>query len=94
MMENVITVSKEMKEALQYALSDTRRPMIMCNYLIERFQDEAMKEGSWDCLYASKNYTDILRNYEAIEKRFGCDGEFRSKLCRALYLQTSEDWGF
>ena len=50
MMENVITVSKEMKEALQYALSDTRSPMIMCNYLIERFQDEAMKEGSWDCL--------------------------------------------
>ena len=94
MIETVITVSKEMKEALQYALSDMRSPMIMCNYLIEKFQDEAMFRRSWDCLYTSKIYEDLIKNYEAIEWRFGCDGEFTIELNELLRKQTSEDWGF
>tara|TARA_R100001082_G_scaffold76630_1_gene44600 strand:+ start:2718 stop:3002 length:285 start_codon:yes stop_codon:yes gene_type:complete len=94
MIEPIITVSKEMKEALQYALSDMRSPKIMCNYLIERFQDQAINECSWKCLYISKNYIDIIKNYEVIERRFGCDGEFRSKLNELLRQETLEDWGF
>ena len=94
MIETVITVSKEMKEALQYALSDMRSPKIMCNYLNEKFQDEAMKEGSWECLYTSKNYIHIIKNYMAIEKRFGCINEFTGELNELLRQQTSEDWGF
>tara|TARA_B100001939_G_C16452854_1_gene409639 strand:+ start:232 stop:516 length:285 start_codon:yes stop_codon:yes gene_type:complete len=94
MIEPIITVSKEMKEALQYALSDTRSPMIMRNYLIERFQDEAIFRRSWECLYTSKNYIDIIRNYEVIERRFGCIGEFTGELNRLLRKYTSEDWGF
>jgi hypothetical protein len=94
MIEPIITVSKEMKEALQYALSDTRSPMIMRNYLIERFQDEAYLRGSWECLYTSKNYKDLIKNYELIERRFGCIGEFTGELNRLLRKYTSEDWGF
>ena len=94
MIETVITVSKEMKEALQYALSDMRSPKIMCNYLIEKFQDEAYLRGSWECLYTSKNYIDIIKNYMAIEKRFGCINEMTSELNELLRQQTSEDWGF
>ena len=80
MIETVITVTKEMKEALQYALSDMRSPKIMCNYLIEKFQDEAYLRGSWECLYTSKNYKDLIKNYKAIEWRFGCDDEFTIEL--------------
>ena len=94
MIEPIITVSKEMKEALQYALSDTRSPMIMRNYLIERFQDEAIFRRSWECLYTSKNYKDLIKNYEVIERRFGCVGEFTGELNRLLRKYTSEDWGF
>lgn len=94
MIEPIITVSREMKEALQYALSDLRSPKIMCNYLIEKFQDEAYLRDSWECLYTSKNYIDIIRNYERIERRFGCIGEFTGELNELLRQQTSEDWGF
>ena len=94
MIETVLKVSKEMKEALQYALSDTRSPKIMCNYLIEKFQVEAYLRGSWECLYTSKNYKDLIKNYEVIERRYGCDGEFRNELNELLRQQTSEDWGF
>ena len=94
MIETVITVTKEMKEALQYALSDMRSPKIMCNYLIEKFQDEAYLRGSWECLYTSKNYKDIIKNYEAIERRFECNNKFTNELNELLRQQTSEDWGF
>tara|TARA_Y100000004_G_scaffold195777_1_gene263817 strand:+ start:258 stop:542 length:285 start_codon:yes stop_codon:yes gene_type:complete len=94
MIEPIITVSREMKEALQYALSDTRSPKIMCNYLIEKFQDEALFRKSWECLYTSKDYIDITKNYMLLERRFGCIGEFTSELNELLRQQTSEDWGF
>ena len=94
MIETVITVTKEMEEALQYALSAMRSPKIMCNYLIEKFQDEAYLRGSWECLYTSKNYKDLIKNYKAIEWRFGCDDEFTIELNELLRQQTSEDWGF
>ena len=94
MMDNLIIVSKEMKEALQYVLSDTRSPKIMFDYLIFRFQDQAMKEGSWDCLYTSKNYKDIIRNYEVLEMFYGCMGEFIDDLNSRLKEETSKDWGF
>ena len=94
MIETVITVSKEMKEALQYALSDMRSPKIMCNYLIDKFQDEAYIRGSWECLYTSKTYKDLIKNYKAIEWRYGCDDSFTDELNELLRKQTSEDWGF
>ena len=94
MMENVIIVSKEMKEALQFALSDTRSPKIMFDFLIDRFQDQAMEEGSWDCLYTSKNYKDIIRNYEVLKMYYGCMGQFIDDLNSRLKEETSKDWGF
>tara|TARA_Y100000592_G_scaffold62127_1_gene97047 strand:+ start:1932 stop:2216 length:285 start_codon:yes stop_codon:yes gene_type:complete len=94
MIEPIITVSREMKEALQYVLSDTRSTKIMCNYLIEKFQDEAIFRRSWECLYTSKNYIDITKNYMLLERRFGCIGAFTGELNELLRQQTSEDWGF